>query len=272
MLDPAALLERLATESRVELRQSGTVVETFDFSVDGAPVEALLFRPVGPGAAPAPTRYPAVLLIPGYSRTAGDYLPLGVRFARDGFVAVAITQPGFGKSAGPADFVGPRSMHVLETGLDRMQALAFVDRTRTGVFGYSRGAIAASLLATRRKDIKAAVFAAGIYDLKRAYDDIAIQGIRDNIKAETSLTNAALQERSSLFHMQELACPVLILHGEKDENAPVSQAKVLQARLTELKKDFQIRLFPDRDHDIGRQNLNEETLGFFKRNLQGRDR
>ena len=49
-------------------------------------VEAIVFRPLAEGW------HPGILLIPGFSRTARDYIPLGVRFARDGFAAVAVTQ------------------------------------------------------------------------------------------------------------------------------------------------------------------------------------
>jgi dipeptidyl aminopeptidase/acylaminoacyl peptidase len=88
------------------------------------------------------------------------------------------------------------------------------------------------------------------------------------LKNETGLSEAALRERSPLFAMEHLACPVLILHGEKDQNAPVDQAKLLQARLTELKKPFEIKLFPDRGHDLGMSNVLEATSDFFRRTLQ----
>jgi dipeptidyl aminopeptidase/acylaminoacyl peptidase len=139
-----------------------------------------------------------------------------------------------------------------------------------GVFGYSRGAMAASLLAVRLKDteVRAAVFAAGIYDFKKAYDEITLPGIRENMERETGLSDAAVRARTSVTRMTDLPCPVLILHGEKDENAPVSQARLLRDRLTELKKEFELKTFPDRDHDLGRQNLYDHTFAFFKDKLK----
>ena len=44
------------------------------------------------------------------------------------------------------------------------------------------------------------------------------------MESETGWTEAAIRERSSIFQMDRLKCPVLILHGEKDINVPVSQA------------------------------------------------
>jgi dipeptidyl aminopeptidase/acylaminoacyl peptidase len=118
--------------------------------------------------------------------------------------------------------------------------------------------------------LRAGIFASGIYDLARAYGEIKDQGILLNLKNETGLTEAALRERSPLFSMEHLACPVLILHGEKDQNAPVDQAKLLEARLTDLKKPFEIKLYPEAGHDLGIANLIEVTGDFFARTLKAK--
>ena len=69
--------------------------------------------------------------------------------------------------------------------------------------------------------------------------------------------------------MKNLRCPVLILHGEKDENVPVSQALLLRDRLSELKKDFEIRLFPNAEHAIPRNDFVPLVIDFFSRHLKG---
>lgn len=81
------------------------------------------------------------------------------------------------------------------------------------------------------------------------------------------MTRAAIRERSSILRMEVLKCPVLILHGEKDVNVPVSQAYALRDRLTQLHKDFEIKLFPDREHSIGPEVI-PLTVDFFKRRLR----
>jgi pimeloyl-ACP methyl ester carboxylesterase len=102
-LDAGSLRARVAAEGRVRLASSGLVIERYDFAASGAAVEAVVTR------ADAPGRRPAILLVPGYSRTAYDMLPVAVRLARAGFATLAVSQPGFGGSAGPADFAGPRT-------------------------------------------------------------------------------------------------------------------------------------------------------------------
>ena len=253
----AKIREALATQNCVD---DEVKVCKYDYVYDGLSIEALSFRPAGNG------RFPGVLLIPGYQRTALDLISLGTALARNGFAAVAVSQPSFGKSQGKADYVGPLTLKVLTEAYRKFKKESYVDSNRMGIYGFSRGGMAASLLAVRLDDVRAAVFGAGIYDFQKAYDEMKIEGIRANMKAESGMTEAAVRERSSIFQMEKLKCPVLILHGEKDENVPVSQAYMLRDRLTALKKDFEIKLYPDRAHGIGPE-VTTETVDFFKRRL-----
>ena len=77
----------------------------------------------------------------------------------------------------------------------------------------------------------------------------------------------AIRERSSILYLDRVKCPLLILHGGRDVNVPVGQALVLRDRLTALGKDFEFKLFPDREHSIGPE-VGELTLGFFERRLK----
>lgn len=253
----AKIREALATQNCVD---DEVKVCKYDYVYDGLSIEALSFRPAGDG------RFPGVLLIPGYQRTALDLISLGAALARNGYAAVAVSQPSFGKSQGKADYVGPLTLKVLTEGYRKFKKESYVDADRMGIYGFSRGGMAASLLAVRLDDVRAAVFGAGIYDFQKAYDEMKIEGIRANMKMESGMTEAAVRERSSIFQMEKLKCPVLILHGEKDENVPVSQAYMLRDRLTALKKDFEIKLYPDRAHGIGPE-VTTETVDFFKRRL-----
>jgi dipeptidyl aminopeptidase/acylaminoacyl peptidase len=252
--------ETLATSNCAELETSRVKICKYDYLSNGRTVEAITFRPAGAGP------FPGVLMIPGFQRTALDLIPLGSVLAREGIAAVGITQPGFGRSQGNADYVGPNTLKVLTEGYRKFKSEPYVDARRMGIYGYSRGAMAASLLVLQLTDVRAAVFGAGVYDFKKAHDEVKIEGIRQNMERESGMTEAAIRERSSVFQMERLQCPVLILHGEKDENVPVNQAYLLRDRLTALKKDFEIKLFPDRTHGIGPE-VTTMTVDFFKRRL-----
>jgi len=233
----------------------------YDYSVDGKNVEAITFKPEGDGP------FPGLLLIPGHMQTARDWIPSGLTYARAGYAGVAVSQPNYGKSEGPGDFVGPKTIKTLTAGYRRFQREPFVDAKRMGIVGYSRGGMAASLLAVQIDDVKAVVLGAGVYDFKKAYDEVKLEGIRQNMERETGMTKEAIRQRSSILQMEKLNCPVLILHGEKDVNVPVSQALLLRDRLKALNKDFEIHIFPDKDHSIGPQNLYQYSLDFLRRKL-----
>ncbi len=226
-------------------------------------MEGISFQPPGDGP------FPGALLIPGYQRTAKNLVPLGTQLAAGGFAGVAVSQPGFGGSEGPADYVGPRTITALRAGYEKLRKERWVDSRRMAIYGYSRGAITASLLALDLPDVKVAVFGAGAYDFQRLYDDAVLPGVRANMKAETGMTPAAIRERSSILRMDQLKCPVLILHGEADQNVPVSQAILLRDRLTALHKDFEIKIFPGREHSIGPE-VGTMTLDFFRRKLESK--
>ena len=51
----------------------------------------------------------------------------GLVFARAGYVGVAITQPGFGRSEGPSDWVGPTTIKTLQQGLSVKSGLTASD-------------------------------------------------------------------------------------------------------------------------------------------------
>ena len=261
--DYSKLIEAMEKDGCAVDKPSGIKACKRDFSVDGKNVEAISFEPTVGG------KVPGLLLIPGHMGTARDWIPNGLTFARNGFAGLAVAQPGYGRSEGPGDYVGPRTLKVLTEGYRRLQRESFVDSKRMGIVGYSRGGMAASLLALQLDDVKAVVLGAGVYDFKRAYDETGLDGIRANMKAETGMTPEAIKERSSVMHMEKLKCPVLILHGEKDVNVPVSQAHLLRDRLTMLKKEFEIQLFPDRDHSVGQQNFYKYSVDFLKRKLTG---
>jgi dipeptidyl aminopeptidase/acylaminoacyl peptidase len=261
--DFSKLIEAMERDGCTLHEESGVKVCSRDYSVDGKNVEAILFQPRGAGP------YPGLLLIPGHATTARDWIGNGLTYARNGYAGLAVSQPGYGGSQGPGDYVGPKTIKVLIEGYRRLQREPFVDAKRMGIVGYSRGGMAASLLAFELDDVKAVVMGGGVYDFKRLYDETGLDGIRQNMKAETGMTEDAIRERSSILRMDKLKCPVLILHGEKDINVPVSQARLLRDRLTALKKDFEIQIFPDREHGIGPENLYKYSLDFLNRKLAG---
>ena len=247
--------------------KGGITVSTYDYELDGKRVQALLFRP------PGDEKKPALLLVPSYRRTAIDYIRVGLRFARAGYVGLAVTPPGFGRSQGPRDWVGPTTIKTLRRGLSRLVKEDFVDASRIGIYGRSRGALAASLLVvTPGVDVKAVIVCSGVYDFKKAYDAYADKGLQSRIKAnmnaEAGTTPESIDARTSLSKMKRLTASMLVVHGRKDVNVPVEQAEDLIRQLKALKKDFEYRIYDHADHSLGGTDYFDVCLGFLKRKLK----
>ena len=258
------IISSLDKDGCVTLEQSKVRICKYDYIAAGQTVEAVIIRPL------AEKKYPGLLLLPGHEATAKTLINFGTLFAKQGFACLSVTAPGFGKSGGTADFMGPRTIDAFAVGFQKFRRESFVDSKKMGVFGYSRGGMAASLLTIKLgKDVKAAVFGGGIYDFQRAYDETKFDGIRANMLTETGMTEQAIKERSSILGMERLKSPVLIIHGENDENAPTNQALLLRDRLTELKKDFEIIILSDHQHGFFKGNFFTPVFDFLNRTLKG---
>ena len=255
--------ETLEREGCVTNERSKVKICKYDYFADGKKVEAFTIRPLADG------QYPGLVLLAG-REGAKTFLTFGTMLAQQGFASLAVTEPGFGKSEGKADFMGPKSIEAFAVGFKKFSRESFVDAGKMGVYGYSRGGMAASLLTVKLgKAVKAAVFGAGVYDFKKAYDETKFDSIRENIKTETGLTEKAIRERSSILQMKKLKAPVLIIHGANDENVPTNQAVLLRDRLTELKKDFEIIILSDHKHGQFKANFISPVIDFFSRKLKG---
>src|SRR6266536_1590877 len=255
--------ETLEKEGCNTNEQSKVRICKYDYLADGKSIEAFTIRPLADG------KYPGIVLLAG-REGAKTFFTFAMMCAQQGFASLAVTEPGFGKSEGKADFMGPKSIEAFAVGFKRFRREHFVDAEKMGVYGYSRGGMAASLLTVKLgKAVKAAVFGAGAYDFKKAYDETKFDSIRENIKTETGLTEKAIRERSSILQMQKLKAPVLIIHGANDENVPTNQALLLSDRLTLLKKDFEIIILADHKHGQFKSNFISPVIDFFRRKLQG---
>jgi dipeptidyl aminopeptidase/acylaminoacyl peptidase len=257
------IIELLERDRCVTLEEKKVEICKYDYLWNHQRVEGITIRPVTQG------KYPGLLLLPGRV-SATTFINFGMIFAAQGFACLSVAEPGFGKSEGTPDFMGPHSIKAFGAGFNKFKGESYIDSNKMGIFGYSRGGMAASLLTIKLgSEVKAAVFGAGIYDFKRAHDETKFDDIRQNMENESGMTEQAIRERSSILQMQKLKSPVLIIHGENDGNVPTNQALLLRDRLTELKKDFEIKILADHQHGQFRSSFILPVVDFFSRKLKG---
>lgn len=232
----------------------------------GKKVELFIARPA------SQDRVPAVLFIHGHQegpRNGGEIYVASRRLgimARRGYVAAALSQPGYGNSDGPPDFCGPVTQDAALLALEHLRGLPFVDADKIVLYGYSRGAIVAAMVATRDARLAGVVLGAGAYDFFSWYPT-PLRGIDRNIEIEAGTSAEAFRARSAVYHADRIRAAVLLLHGERDERVPVQQAHRFAAELAARGVAVKLKTFPNARHSIPVEEQYREVYPFLEANL-----
>jgi len=232
---------------------------------DKSKMEALLFKPRGDGP------FPVLMMIHGYGTDCFLFKDSGKGYAKLNYVVFAPSMIGFGRSKGHSDFGGPKTLKGLLDGLEYTKSLPNVDKSKLVIYGFSRGAQGASLLITQTKDIKAAVLIGGIYDFGRHYDYIYNRepGTRKLIEDEVGVSKKEWAKRSVINYIENIECPVLIIHGEKDVRSSPEQAHIFADGLSRKGKTFELFIVPGADHGLsGVRGIMQRMLEFYGKYLR----
>ena len=153
------------------------------------------------------------------------------RMQERGYLAAAVSLPGYGTTSGPADFWGPRSQAALRAALDYALELPGVDRGNVAVYGVSGGAATAAMEATRDPRITALILVAGLYDLGEAYPT-GDAGLDAYIEREAGTTPESFAARAALRYVNQIQAATLVLYGAEDfRGGVVDQARRFADRL-----------------------------------------
>lgn len=232
----------------------------------GKRVEMLVQRP--PGDAPRPV----VMLMHGHQKQphqpgAGWAVGLFSSVLTMGYVAAAVSMPGYGRTDGLPDMCGPRSQTAVRAGLAHLRSMPGVDPERIALCGWSRGAIVSACVAADEPDLRALVLVAGVYDF-RDWSAFTIKGLREVFLYETELGGEkAVRERSAILRADQIQAPTLILHGESDNRTGVQQAEALHRRLIEAGKSSRLVTYPGIGHATPPWQEGAEIMTFLKAEL-----
>lgn len=227
----------------------------------GRNVEFVLLEP----RAGAPRPAPAVLLVHGHGASARPMLRAARTLANRGCFVGIVSQPGYGGSDGPADFMGPATVAAAEAALAELRGTAGVDSGRVLVWGFSRGATVAAILAARHPDLRGAIVQSGIYDLWATYRGTKLAGFREAIVAEAGRDSAGWRARSPLLEASRIRCRTLVLHGEKDDNVPVRQANAFAMAIRAGGTLSELWVMPGAGHVLPLGMANRAAFDFLDR-------
>ena len=193
---------------------------------------------------------------------------MAISMAYLGYVAVCLSFRGYYGSEGRQEYGKGEILDILNL-VDFMKTKDYVDRKRIGMFGYSRGGHHALLAAERTDDFKVLVICSApvdIFELSKLHPFIIdlVGGTPEELPEEYII-------RSPIYFVENITCPLLIIHGEEDMVVPSQHAIRLATQLKQLGKYFEFMMLPGVDHSlgpIGFKHVWEETLNFLNRFLQ----
>ena len=156
--------------------------------------------------------------------------------------------------------------HALDDHVAAIAALAgerpWMDRDRIGICGHSAGGAAAVRGVLEYPGVfKAAVAGSGVHDIRRylAYWAEKYQGLPGT---------ADLEEANNIDVAQRLERPVLLIHGELDDNVPPANSLALADALIRADKDVELVLIPGQNHNCAAHPYYiRRTWEFFVRHL-----
>jgi dipeptidyl aminopeptidase/acylaminoacyl peptidase len=243
-------------------------------------VEIFWTQPRGTGP------WPLVVFLHGHqdgSTTAGgkafvDYGVLDDMAAR-GYVGVGVSQPGYGHSEGPPDFMGSFTQRAVEQVIQHFRVQSFVRKDRVALEGISRGAIVAGLVATRDTRIRAMVLISGAYDLPGVFGPNPgprpanmsarmVDELRADIAQETDGSASALRDRSVLSAANRIRTPALIINGAKDDRTDPEQARALARAIRANGVFARALIYPEYGHAIPFDVREQEVRPFLDQYLR----
>jgi acylaminoacyl-peptidase len=254
--------------------------ERFDVQRGGFTIEAWLLKP--PDFDPS-RRYPLILDVHGGPNGFYGYGFNAVQqcLATNGFLVVFCNPRGsssYGRHFtqqvsedwGGQDYLD--LMAVVDTVLER----PYVDRERTGIFGYSYGGYMTAWTIGQTTRFKAAVCGAPCFDLESMYGTSDISHTFGELQwggapHQRSEWYAA-HSPSSFAH--QTRTPTLIVHGEADERCPIGQGEQMFVALKKADCEVEFVRYPGGAHGFmsagpppHRADLLTRVLGWFTSHL-----
>jgi len=185
-----------------------------------------------------------------------------------GFVTAAVSQPGYGKSDGPADFCGPESQAAVIESIRFLQKQPSVKRSAVFLYGGSRGATVAGIVAAKEPHMAGVILKSGLYDFVDAYQMYPwYSAIKLSMIWEIGWNQVeALRERSLLSYADHFKVPALIIHGSSDDRASIDYASSFVQKVNAAGGNAEF-LSLESEHIIPMEKVKAHMDDFLKKHL-----
>jgi dienelactone hydrolase/catechol 2,3-dioxygenase-like lactoylglutathione lyase family enzyme len=208
---------------------------------------------------------PAVILLHGFAGHAHNMVGLARAFSANGYVALALSLRGWLGSEGENDQGLRQPLDVLAA-IDWLAKRPLVDKDRIALVGASMGGQVALLAAAHKPPIRAVASFYGPTDLVRWRE--ANPFIRDYL--DDLCGPEGLPVRSPILRVAQIDAPALLVHGDRDENVPVDQARAMAEALKNHGKEVETFIVPGGTHFFTEQQnamARRKLFDFLRRHL-----
>jgi dipeptidyl-peptidase-4 len=149
----------------------------------------------------------------------------------------------------------------------KLSELPYIDASRTGIWGWSYGGFMSSNCLFQGADTFEMAIAVAPVTSWRFYDSIYTERYMQTPQENPS----GYDNNSPISHVDKLKGKFLLVHGSADDNVHVQNTMRLIEALVQANKQFDWRIYPDKNHGIygGNTRLHLYTLmtDFIKKNL-----
>jgi len=169
---------------------------------------------------PAETPTHSILYLHGNGGDCRDWVNVAPRFVENGFNLLLIDYRGYGKSGGRPTERGLYKDG--EAALDWLQKRANDESVPIAIMGKSLGSGVATYIAAQDANIASLVL------------DSAFTSMREVIQYNAPWLPKIVVPKmyDSFSRASRIACPTLMVHGDRDEIVPIAQAQALYRKLT----------------------------------------
>ncbi|MFA4852126.1 MAG: S9 family peptidase [Bacteroidales bacterium] len=192
--------------------------------------------------------------------------------AQKGYIVVSVDNRGTGSRGEEFKKCTYGQLGKLET-IDQIEAakylgsLAYVDKSRIGIWGWSYGGYITALCMTKGADyFKVGIAVAPVTNWKY-YDNIYTERFMGLPKDNAS----GYDDNSPINYVKKLKGKFLLVHGAADDNVHFQNSMMLAKALVNANKQFEMQFYPDKNHSIyggyTRYHLFKKMTDFILANL-----
>lgn len=174
------------------------------------------------------------------------------------------------------DNLGVGDLWDVESAIDHLDQLGWIDTERVGCMGWSQGGYISAFAGLHSKRFKAVSVGAGISDWYTYHISNDIPSFTLDYLSSSPFRDRELYHKTSpISNLADAATPMLIQHGSEDHRVPLSNAMELYRGLQEMGVPVELFIFPGMGHPITRPRENHailhQNLTWFSHHLLGEE-